>query len=210
MLFVIVMIVGPVQDGLFGGVILANTAIGIIQEVRAKRTLDQLAIVGESRPRVWRDGQRLELSASEIVIDDSIDLGQGDKIVVDGTVTSGDSLEVDESLLTGEADPVVKQPGDPVMSGSFVVAGSGTFTATRVGKEAYASQLADEARRFSLVNSELRNGIDRILKFVTYAIVPAGIALIITQFVVNDDNFSEAIRRMVGGLVPMVPEAWCC
>ncbi|WP_121710464.1 HAD-IC family P-type ATPase [Streptomyces sp. E5N91] len=205
-LFVIVMIVGPVQDGLFGGVILANTAIGIIQEVRAKRTLDQLAIVGESRPRVWRDGQRLELSASEIVIDDSIDLGQGDKIVVDGTVTSGDSLEVDESLLTGEADPVVKQPGDPVMSGSFVVAGSGTFTATRVGKEAYASQLADEARRFSLVNSELRNGIDRILKFVTYAIVPAGIALIITQFVVNDDNFSEAIRRMVGGLVPMVPE----
>ncbi|MDX3366858.1 HAD-IC family P-type ATPase [Streptomyces sp. ME02-6987-2C] len=205
-LFVIVMIVGPVQDGLFGGVILANTAIGIIQEVRAKRTLDQLAIVGESRPRVWRDGQRLELSASEIVIDDSIDLGQGDKIVVDGTVTSGDSLEVDESLLTGEADPVVKQPGDPVMSGSFVVAGSGTFTATRVGKEAYASQLADEARRFSLVNSELRNGIDRILKFVTYAIVPAGIALIITQFVVNDNNFSEAIRRMVGGLVPMVPE----
>ncbi|MGQ4423287.1 HAD-IC family P-type ATPase [Streptomyces violaceoruber] len=205
-LFVIVMIVGPVQDGLFGGVILANTAIGIIQEVRAKRTLDQLAIVGESRPRVWRDGQRLELSASEIVIDDSIDLGQGDKIVVDGTVTSGDCLEVDESLLTGEADPVVKQPGDPVMSGSFVVAGSGTFTATRVGKEAYASQLADEARRFSLVNSELRNGIDRILKFVTYAIVPAGIALIITQFVVNDDNFSEAIRRMVGGLVPMVPE----
>ncbi|MFD5282168.1 HAD-IC family P-type ATPase [Streptomyces rubrogriseus] len=205
-LFVIVMIVGPVQDGLFGGVILANTAIGIIQEVRAKRTLDQLAIVGESRPRVWRDGRRLELSASEIVIDDSIDLGQGDKIVVDGTVTSGDNLEVDESLLTGEADPVVKQPGDPVMSGSFVVAGSGTFTATRVGKEAYASQLADEARRFSLVNSELRNGIDRILKFVTWAIVPAGIALIITQFVVNDDNFSEAIRRMVGGLVPMVPE----
>ncbi|MFD6194852.1 HAD-IC family P-type ATPase [Streptomyces sp. NPDC060275] len=205
-LFVIVMIVGPVQDGLFGGVILANTAIGIIQEVRAKRTLDQLAIVGESRPRVWRDGQRLELSASDIVIDDSIDLGQGDKIVVDGTVTSGDNLEVDESLLTGEADPVVKQPGDPVMSGSFVVAGSGTFTATRVGREAYASQLADEARRFSLVNSELRNGIDRILKFVTYAIVPAGIALIITQFVVNDDDFSEAIRRMVGGLVPMVPE----
>ncbi|AXL89169.1 magnesium-transporting ATPase [Streptomyces sp. CB09001] len=205
-LFVIVMIVGPVQDGLFGGVILANTAIGIIQEVRAKRTLDQLAIVGESRPRVWRDGQRLELSASDIVIDDSIDLGQGDKIVVDGTVTTGDNLEVDESLLTGEADPVVKQPGDPVMSGSFVVAGSGTFTATRVGREAYASQLADEARRFSLVNSELRNGIDRILKFVTYAIVPAGIALIITQFVVNDDDFSEAIRRMVGGLVPMVPE----
>ncbi|MGN9762094.1 HAD-IC family P-type ATPase [Streptomyces sp. SD31] len=205
-LFVIIMIVGPVQDGLFGGVILANTLIGIIQEVRAKRTLDQLAIVGESRPRVWRDGQRVTLSASEIVMDDVIDLGQGDKIVVDGTVTTAENLEVDESLLTGEADPVVKRPGDAVMSGSFVVAGSGAFTATRVGREAYASQLAEEARRFSLVNSELRNGIDRILKFVTYAIIPAGISLIITQFMVNDDDLPEAIRRMVGGLVPMVPE----
>ncbi|MDO0915415.1 HAD-IC family P-type ATPase [Streptomyces sp. DT2A-34] len=205
-LFVIIMIVGPVQDGLFGGVILANTLIGIIQEVRAKRTLDQLAIVGESRPRVWRDGQRVTLSASEIVMDDVIDLGQGDKIVVDGTVTAAENLEVDESLLTGEADPVVKRPGDAVMSGSFVVAGSGAFTATRVGREAYASQLAEEARRFSLVNSELRNGIDRILKFVTYAIIPAGISLIITQFMVNDDDLPEAIRRMVGGLVPMVPE----
>ncbi|MBQ0885722.1 HAD-IC family P-type ATPase [Streptomyces sp. RM72] len=205
-LFVIIMIVGPVQDGLFGGVILANTLIGIIQEVRAKRTLDQLAIVGESRPRVWRDGQRVTLSASEIVMDDVIELGQGDKIVVDGTVTAAENLEVDESLLTGEADPVVKRPGDAVMSGSFVVAGSGAFTATRVGREAYASQLAEEARRFSLVNSELRNGIDRILKFVTYAIIPAGISLIITQFIVNDDDLPEAIRRMVGGLVPMVPE----
>jgi cation-transporting ATPase E len=205
-LFVIIMIVGPVQDGLFGGVILANTLIGIIQEVRAKRTLDQLAIVGESRPHVWRDGQRVTLNASEIVMDDVIDLGQGDKIVVDGTVTTAENLEVDESLLTGEADPVVKRPGDAVMSGSFVVAGSGAFTATRVGREAYASQLAEEARRFSLVNSELRNGIDRILKFVTYAIIPAGISLIITQFMVNDDDLPEAIRRMVGGLVPMVPE----
>jgi cation-transporting ATPase E len=205
-LFVIIMIVGPVQDGLFGGVILANTLIGIIQEVRAKRTLDQLAIVGESRPRVWRDGQRVTLSASEIVMDDVVELGQGDKVVVDGTVTAAENLEVDESLLTGEADPVVKRPGDAVMSGSFVVAGSGAFTATRVGREAYASQLAEEARRFSLVNSELRNGINRILKFVTYAIIPAGISLIITQFIVNDDDLPEAIRRMVGGLVPMVPE----
>lgn len=205
-LFVIILIVGPVQDALFGGVILANTLIGIIQEVRAKRTLDQLAIVGESRSRVWRDGAPVTLAASEIVLDDTVELGPGDKVVVDGTVGAAEGLEVDESLLTGEADPVLKRPGAPVMSGSFVVAGSGTFTATRVGREAYAAQLAEEARRFSLVNSELRNGIDRILKFVTYAIIPAGIALIITQLVVNDDDLPEAIRRMVGGLVPMVPE----
>ncbi|MFJ2773997.1 cation-translocating P-type ATPase [Streptomyces sp. NPDC087300] len=205
-LFVIIMIVGPVQDALFGGVILANTLIGIVQELRAKRTLDRLAIVGETRPRVWRDGAPVTLGATEIVIDDTVDLGQGDRIVVDGLVRVAQGLEVDESLLTGEADPIVKRPGDAVLSGSFVVAGAGTFTATRVGREAYAAQLAEEARRFTLVNSELRNGIDRILRFVTLAIVPAGIALIITQLMVNDDDLPEAVRRMVGGLVPMVPE----
>ncbi|MBB1244644.1 HAD-IC family P-type ATPase [Streptomyces durbertensis] len=205
-LFVIILIVGPIQDALFGGVILANTVIGIIQEVRAKRTLDELAIVGETRPSVWRDGVLVSLSASEVVKDDVIELGPGDKIVVDGRVIGSDNLEIDESLLTGEADPVVKEPGDPVMSGSFVVAGTGAFATTRVGKDAYAAQLAEEAKRFTLVNSELRQGISTILKYVTYVIIPAGIALIISQLMINDGDLPEAIRRMVGGLVPMVPE----
>ncbi|KAF4407387.1 HAD-IC family P-type ATPase [Streptomyces lycii] len=205
-LFVIIMIVGPVQDGLFGGVILANTVIGIIQELRAKRTLDQLAIVGETRPSVWRDGRLAEIAPSEVVIDDIIEIGPGDKIVVDGRTVASDNLEVDESLLTGEADPVVKEPGDPVMSGSFVVAGTGAFATTRVGRDAYAAQLAEEAKRFTLVDSELRQGISTILKYVTYVIIPAGIALIISQFMINDGDLPEAVRRMVGGLVPMVPE----
>ncbi|MEU7153013.1 HAD-IC family P-type ATPase [Streptomyces sp. NPDC045456] len=205
-LFVIIMIVGPVQDGLFGGVILANTLIGVIQEVRAKRTLDQLAIVGEARSTVRRDGTTAELAPAQLVLDDVVELGPGDKIAVDGVVGEADNLEVDESLLTGEADPVLKRPGDKVMSGSFVVAGTGAFTATRVGRDAYAAQLAEEARRFTLVNSELRNGINTILKFVTYAIIPAGIALIISQLTVGSGDIPEAVRRMVAGLVPMVPE----
>ena len=205
-LFVIILIVGPIQDALFGGVIVANTVIGIIQELRAKRTLDELAIVGETKPSVWRDGKLTSLSPSEVVLGDVIELGPGDKIVVDGQVVGSDNLEIDESLLTGEADPVVKEPGDTVMSGSFVVAGGGAFAATRVGKDAYAVQLAEEAKRFTLVNSELRQGISTILKYVTYVIIPAGIALIISQLVINDGDLPEAIRRMVGGLVPMVPE----
>ena len=204
-LFAIILLVGPIQDALFGGVIIANTLVGIVQEVRAKRTLDRLAIVGEARPTVRRDGVPVQLLPSEIVIDDVVELGPGDKIVVDGAVVEADNLEVDESLLTGEAEPVLKVPGDPVMSGSFVVAGGGAFATTRVGRDAYAAQLAEEARRFTLVNSELRNGINTILRFVTYAIIPAGIALIISQLLVNND-LPEAIRRMVGGLVPMVPE----
>ncbi|WP_344524347.1 HAD-IC family P-type ATPase [Streptomyces albiaxialis] len=205
-LFLIILVVGPIQDGLFGFVIVANTGIGIIQELRAKRTLDNLAVIGESRPTVRRDGTSAEIPTGEIVLGDLVELAPGDKCVVDGVVAEADSLEVDESLLTGEADPVVKQPGDKIMSGSFVVAGSGAFTATKVGREAYAAQLAEEASRFTLVHSELRSGISQILKYITWMMVPAAIGLIVSQLVVEDHGLDEAIRRMVGGIVPMVPE----
>ncbi|MFQ6849615.1 HAD-IC family P-type ATPase [Streptomyces sp. 35M1] len=205
-LWVIMLFVAPIQDSLFGFVIVANTGIGIIQEWRAKRTLDSLAVIGEAKPTVRRDGVAAEISTSEIVLGDVIELGPGDKVVVDGTVAEADSLEIDESLLTGEADPVLKRAGDPVMSGSFVVAGGGAFTATKVGREAYAAQLAEEASRFTLVHSELRSGISTILKYVTWMMVPTAIGLIISQLVVKDNNFKDSVARTVGGIVPMIPE----
>ncbi|MGW2286728.1 cation-translocating P-type ATPase [Streptomyces phaeochromogenes] len=205
-LWLIMMFVAPFQDSLFGYVILANTGIGIIQELRAKKTLDSLAVIGEARPTVRRDGAAAEVGTSEIVLGDLIEIGPGDKIVVDGECVEADGLEIDESLLTGEADPVVKQPGDQVMSGSFVVAGGGAFTATKVGREAYAVQLAEEASRFTLVHSELRTGISTILKYVTWMMIPAAIGLAITQLVVKNDDFKASIARAVGGIVPMVPE----
>ncbi|MGI5195965.1 HAD-IC family P-type ATPase [Streptomyces sp. CA-288835] len=205
-LWVIMLAVAPIQDSLFGFVILANTGIGIIQEWRAKKTLDSLAVIGEARPTVRRDGAAAEIGTSEIVLGDLIEIGPGDKIVVDGECVETDSLEIDESLLTGEADPVVKQPGDQVMSGSFVVAGGGAFTATKVGREAYAAQLAEEASRFTLVHSELRSGISTILKYVTWMMVPTAIGLIISQLVVKDNDFKDSVARTVGGIVPMVPE----
>ncbi|WP_432024110.1 HAD-IC family P-type ATPase [Streptomyces parvus] len=205
-LWVIMLFVAPIQDSLFGFVIVANTGIGIIQEWRAKRTLDSLAVIGEAKPTVRRDGVAAEISTHEIVLGDVIELGPGDKVVVDGVVAEADSLEVDESLLTGEADPVLKRPGDPVMSGSFVVAGGGAFTATKVGREAYAAQLAEEASRFTLVHSELRSGISTILKYVTWMMVPTAIGLIISQLVVKDNNFKDSVARTVGGIVPMIPE----
>ncbi|GGS04443.1 magnesium-transporting ATPase [Streptomyces aureoverticillatus] len=205
-LWVIMLFVAPIQDSLFGFVIVANTGIGIIQELRAKKTLDGLAVIGEAKPTVRRDGVAAEISTSEIVLGDLVELGPGDKIVVDGETVEADSLEVDESLLTGEADPVLKKPGDKLMSGSFVVAGGGAFTATKVGREAYAAQLAEEASRFTLVHSELRSGISTILKYVTWLMVPTSIGLIISQLVVKDDNFKESIAYTVGGIVPMIPE----
>ncbi|MFI9247021.1 HAD-IC family P-type ATPase [Streptomyces sp. NPDC053086] len=205
-LWLIMLFVAPIQDSLFGFVILANTGIGIVQEWRAKQTLDALAVIGEARPTVRRDGVATEVATDEIVLDDLIEIGPGDKIVVDGVCAEADGLEIDESLLTGEADPVVKRPGDPVMSGSFVVAGGGAFQATKVGHEAYAAQLAEEASRFTLVHSELRSGISTILKYVTWMMVPAAVGLVITQLVVKNDDLKDAVARTVGGIVPMVPE----
>ncbi|MFD9515135.1 cation-translocating P-type ATPase [Streptomyces mirabilis] len=205
-LWLIMLFVAPFQDSLFGYVIIANTGIGIIQEWRAKKTLDSLAVIGEAKPTVRRDGVAGEVSTSEIVLDDVIEIGPGDKIVVDGSCVEADGLEIDESLLTGEADPVVKHAGDEVMSGSFVVAGGGAFTATKVGREAYAAQLAEEASRFTLVHSELRSGISTILKYVTWMMIPTAIGLVISQLVVKQHGFKDSIARTVGGIVPMVPE----
>ncbi|AQS69032.1 cation-translocating P-type ATPase [Streptomyces pactum] len=205
-LWVIMLFVAPIQDSLFGFVILANTGIGIVQEWRAKKTLDSLALIGEVRPTVRRDGTAVEVGTSDLVLDDVIEIGPGDKVVVDGVCVEADGLEIDESLLTGEADPVVKQPGDQVMSGSFVVAGGGAFQATKVGREAYAAQLAEEASRFTLVQSELRSGISTILKYVTWMMVPSAIGLILSQLVAKDNELDDSVARTVGGIVPMVPE----
>jgi cation-transporting P-type ATPase E len=205
-LWLIMLFVAPIQDSLFGFVILANTGIGIIQEWRAKKTLDSLALIGEARPTVRRNGATAEISTSEIVLDDLIEIGPGDKAVVDGVCVEADGLEIDESLLTGEADPVVKRPGDQVLSGSFVVAGGGAFPATKVGREAYAAQLAEEASRFTLVHSELRTGISTILKYVTWMMIPAALGLVATQLFVKSNDVRDSVARTVGGIVPMVPE----
>lgn len=141
-----------------------------------------------------------------MVLDDIIELGPGDQIVVDGEVIEESALEIDESLLTGEADAIEKTIGSQVLSGSFVVAGSGAYRATKVGREAYAAKLAEEASKFTLVHSELRNGINKILQFITYLLLPAGALIIYTQLFTTDDSWQESVLRMVGALVPMVPE----
>lgn len=205
-LLIIVLATGSLINGLFGLLIIANSGIGIIQEIRAKQTLDKLAIVGQAKPTVRRAAGANPLSPNEVVLDDIIELGPGDQIVVDGDIIEAANLEVDESLLTGEADPIDKAVGDKVMSGSFVVAGSGAYRATRVGREAYAAKLAEEASKFTLVKSELRSGIDKILQFITYLLIPAGLLIIYTQLFTTDVGWRESVLRMVGALVPMVPE----
>ncbi|MEA4944061.1 MAG: HAD-IC family P-type ATPase [Propionicimonas sp.] len=204
-LFVLILTTGSIQNALFGFLIILNSGVGMVQELRAKKTLDNLAVVGEGRPRVRRDGAVAELVRDDVVLDDVIEIGPGDQIVVDGEVVEASYLEVDESLLTGESDPELKQPGEQVMSGSFVIAGVGAFRATRVGADSYAAKLTAEASKFSLVKSELQQGINKILKLITWLMIPVGLATIWVQWN-QPGSWQDRILAVGGALVPMVPE----
>ncbi len=205
-LFAIVLATGSLINGLFGLLIIVNSVVGMVQELRAKQTLDKLSILGQAKPVVRRaDGARA-LSPNQVVLDDVIELGPGDQVVVDGVVVEESGLEIDESLLTGEADPVLKDIDDTVMSGSFVVAGTGAYRATKVGRDAYAAGLTAEASKFTLVRSELQAGINKILQFITYLLIPAGLLIIYTQLFTTHAGWQQSVLHTVGALVPMVPE----
>ena len=204
-LLVLILVAGHPSDALFAGVIVSNSVIGVVQELRARRTLAALAVLSAPKARVVRDGSTTEVGVSEVVADDLLELSPGDQVVVDGEVVAAHGLALDESLLTGEADAVDKEVGDDVLSGSFVSSGSGHMRATRIGADAYAASLADEARRFTLANSDLRNGVNRILRWLTVIIPPASL-LLLARLLVEEDLWQEALRGTVAAAVAMVPD----
>jgi len=204
-LWVVMWFVAPFQDSLFGFVIVANSLIGIVQEYRASRALAKLSVIGEARPMVRRNGEDVDVRPVEVVLDDLVVLRPGDQLVVDGEVVESEGLEIDESLLTGEADPVDKATGDSVMSGSFVVAGSGLYVATRVGRDSFAAGLTAQAKQFAQTRSELRDDINRFIRIASFMIPPVGILLLVSQLRANQ-SVDEAIRGTIAGVVTMVPE----
>lgn len=205
-MWIVMLIVAPWQDSLFGFVIVANTLIGTIQEYRASRTLAKLAVIGEAKPVVRRDGVDIEVPSKDVVLDDVLAITTGDQLVVDGEILISNGLEIDESLLTGEADPVDKVVGDQAMSGSFVVAGSGYYRATRVGRDSFAAGLTEQAKKFQKTDSELRDAINRFIRYVSYFLLPVGALLLISQLVRAKLPLDEAIRGTIAGVVTMVPE----
>jgi cation-transporting ATPase E len=211
-LFVLVLIAGHPQDAVFAFVIISNSVIGIVQELRARKTLNELAVLNAPKARVVRDGVPESVGLSQVVADDLLELQPGFQVVVDGEVVQSGGLEIDESLLTGESEPIDKVRGDEVLSGSFVVAGSGYFRATRIGAESYSSKLADEARQFKLAPSDLRRGIDKVLHLQLLIIPPLGLLLFFRLFnsdevkeIAGDDRWSEALVGTVAACVSMVP-----
>ena len=204
-LLAVILVVGPLQDALFGLVLIANSLTGIVQELRAKRALDHLTVVNAPKARVIRDGVTEEVPLGDVVLDDLLDVGAGDQVVVDAIVVDNRGLEIDESLLTGESDPVAKEEGDRALSGSFVVAGGARIRADRVGRDAYAQQLTEEARKLTRVHSELRSGLDRIIRLVAWAMLPTAGLLLYSQ-IESHPKVTAAMRGTVAGVVAMVPE----
>ncbi|MYK73009.1 MAG: cation-translocating P-type ATPase, partial [Acidimicrobiaceae bacterium] len=192
-MFVLIMVAGFPADALFAGVVVSNSAIGIAQELKARRELHRLAVMSAPRARVVRDGRTLEVGTSEVVADEILELQPGDQVVVDGEVVAARGLEIDESLLTGERDPVDKSSGDGVMSGSFVNAGAGWYRATAIGADSYAARLAEEARRFKLAGSELTGGVNVILRRLTW-IIPLATVLLLGRLLATEDRWQEALR----------------
>ena len=204
-LFVAIAAVGQLRDALFGVVLIVNALIGIVQELRAKHTLDHLAVLNAPHATVIRDGAEERVPIDGIVLDDLVCLGSGDQIAADGVVRLSSGLQVDESLLTGESESVDKGIGAQVLSGSFVVAGTGRYQATAVGADAYARRLTNEARRFTPPRSDLIDGINRILRYVTWAIFPVAAILLVGQLHARV-SVRDAVSGTVAGLVGMVPQ----
>ena len=204
-LLVLVLFVGSYKNAFFVCIIIINTLIGIAQEVRAKITIDKLAILTAKKSVVIREGQKWTVPTEELVIDDIVCLRTGDQVPADVRILEG-GVEVNESLLTGESDNLPKNEGDELFSGSFVTSGEACCQIIHVGKDNYASQITSEAKEFKRHNSELKNSLNAILKVISVIIVPLGALLFYKQYYLAGDSFRDSIVSMVAGVLGMIPE----
>ncbi|NHF63464.1 HAD-IC family P-type ATPase [Microcella pacifica] len=212
--FALLLVLGYWQDALFGLFVIANVVIGVAQEFRAKITLSRLAVLNAPKARVLREGTTVEAPTAEVVLDDILVLAAGDQVTADAEVIEAHGLDVDESLLTGEADPVASGPGRELMSGSTVVAGSGLARVTRVGCDSYAARITAEAKQFSLVRSELRGGIARIIRWITVLLLPVGTIVVNGQMqaaggwavAIESGAWREAAVAATASLIAMIPQ----
>ncbi|KQP55356.1 HAD-IC family P-type ATPase [Agreia sp. Leaf283] len=211
--FLVLLAIGRWQDALFGFSAVANAVIGSVQEYRAKRALDRLAVLNAPHARVLRDGSETEIDIALVVVDDTLVLRAGDQVAADGLIDASSGLQVDESMLTGESDAVEKVPGDRVLSGSVVVGGEGTAVVDRVGADSFANSLSAEAKRFSLVASELRSSINRVLKWVAWIIGPVALLVLNAQMMTqggwvdaaSSGGWRVAATATIASVVAMVP-----
>ncbi len=200
-----VILVGSPRSALFMGVILSNIVIGSFQGIRAKHTIDKLSLISSPKAAVLRDGKRQTIPVEQVVLDDILLLTAGNQICADAVVAAGE-CEVNESLITGESDPVLKQPGEPLLSGSFVVSGQCSAQVEHVGAENYANKIAGDAKYMKKRNSEIMDSIDLIVKIIGFAILPIGGLLFWKQYFVLGDTFQGSVVSTCAAMVGMIPE----
>ena len=205
-LFVLVLTTGSFENATFMGAICFNIIISIYQEIKAKIIIDKLKIGTESKITVKREGKQLEIIPSEILIDDILILKQGDNLPVDAIILKSSNLEVDESIITGESDAIIKKENDKIMSGSIIISGSGYAKVTSINHDTYANNLIKEASKTKDDSSYLMNSINSILKLVTILIIPIGILLFITQFYYSNQTYQESVLSSVAGVIGMIPD----
>lgn len=211
---VVVLAVGSWKDAVFGFVLLLNTLTGTIAELRAKRALDNLAVLAAPTAHVIRDGEAKDIEVSQVVLGELLELRSGDQVPADGQVLSSNGCEIDESILTGESVAVRKHENDQVLSGTTVIGGSARIRVTAVGEHSYANRLAMEARKYSVVTSELQEGTNRVLTWISWVIVPMTLLLLWSQLrvaggiggAIGSGQWKAAVVLAVAGVVGMVPQ----
>lgn len=212
--FVLMLALGQFKDALFGVIVLLNMAIGVIQELRTKITLDRLSILSQSPSKVMRDGKLVEIAPSQIVLGDLLSLRAGDAIAADASVLSTDGIQIDESLLTGESVEISKNNGDALLAGTSVMAGSAMAVVTGVGDSTMASKIASDARRFSLVASELRDSLNKVVRWISWILLPIVLLSFFGQLqdlggwqqALTDGTMPQALVGAVASLISLVPQ----
>ena len=194
-----------IKNCTFMGVIIFNSIISIIQEVISKKTIDKLSVLASSKVVTIRDGNELLLGIDELVLDDVVKLGLGNQVVTDSVILNG-TVEVNESFLTGEIDPILKKEGDTILSGSFIVSGSCYAKVDHIGKDNYISKISSEAKYDKKVNSVIMNSFEKIIKVLSVIIVPVGIFLLYNQLKVTNYDITSSIFSTVAALIGMIPE----
>lgn len=201
----LILMVGSYKNLLFMGVIISNILIGTFQEIKSKKTIDKLKLIAAPKAHVLRNGTKTELAVSDLVMDDIMLFASGNQVCADCVVIAGE-CEVDESLITGESDLIVKKAGDHLLSGSFVGSGSCSAQVEHVGKDNYASKITASAKYLKKPNSEIMTWINRIIKWIGFAIIPIGLALFYKQIFISNQEFNRAIVSTVAALIGMIPE----
>ena len=202
---IIVFMAGSFKNMIFLSVVIINTAISTIQEIHSKKVVDRLSVLASSKARVIRDGKRQEISINEIVIDDVLEFKTGSQIATDSIILKG-TVQVNESFLTGEPDSIEKKEGDVLLSGSYIVSGNCAAKVIHVGEENYTAKISKDAKYVKKVNSEIMTSLNKIINFLTSAIIPIGIALFIVQLNVENLSLQSAVTKTVAAIIGMIPE----